>query len=103
MARLSLDLYKAFKSSHNGQEGRNGLTKMLPAEQTQLDASNHSKRHKILDKVALDASSSATPFNDVSDKQSNQNPSPMKASKRVVPAHRRSKVRGVLLQDTEDD
>lgn len=111
MARLSLDLYKAFKSSHKllaqEKDGHYQLTKMLPAEQeksehiqTQLD---YSKRHKIHDKITSDASSSATPFHDVSDKQADENRSPMKASKRVVPAHRRSKVRGVLLQDTEED
>ncbi|KVH88212.1 hypothetical protein Ccrd_024398, partial [Cynara cardunculus var. scolymus] len=99
MARLSLDLYKAFKSSHKllvqEQDGCDQLRKMLPAAeqeksehiQTHVDFPLHSKRHKIHDKVT--SSSATTTFHDVSDKQADQNPSPMKASNRVVPAHRR--------------
>ncbi|KAI7741307.1 hypothetical protein M8C21_012907 [Ambrosia artemisiifolia] len=73
--------------------------------QKQLDGLVYSNRHtsqKIHDKLTSDTSAAATLYG-ISDKQSDQNPSPMKAPKRVVPAHRRSKVRGVLLQDTEDD
>ncbi|XP_071704250.1 uncharacterized protein [Rutidosis leptorrhynchoides] len=115
MARLSLDMYKAFKSNHQllveEQESRNRLAKMLSAEQEksehalkQLDGlySNRHKFQKTHDKFTSDTSSGPT-LNDVSDKQPDQNPSPMKQTKRVLPAHRRSKVRGVLLQDTEDD
>ncbi|KAK1439532.1 hypothetical protein QVD17_05352 [Tagetes erecta] len=116
MARLSLDMYKSYKTNHNllleEKEGRHQLTQMLSAEQEksehlrkQLDELLYSNRHtsqKIHDKLTSASSSAATLY-DISEKQSDQNPSPMKAPKRVVPAHRRSKVRGVLLQDTEDD
>nr|GEU30870.1 U2 small nuclear ribonucleoprotein auxiliary factor 35 kDa subunit-related protein 1, putative isoform 1 [Tanacetum cinerariifolium] len=116
MARLSLDMFKTYKSNHKllveEQEGRHQFTKMLSAEQEksknlqkQLDALLYSKRHKsqnIHDNLASE-NSSVTTLHDAPDKQSDQNPSPMKATKRVVPAHRRSKVRGALLQDTEDD
>ncbi|KAI3695675.1 hypothetical protein L1987_78674 [Smallanthus sonchifolius] len=116
MARLSLHIYKSYKSNHKllveEQEGRHQLTKMLSAEQEknkqlqqQLDEllySNRRKSQKTHDKLTS-ATSSAAALYDSSDKQSDQNPSPMKAPNRVVPAHRRSKVRGVLLQDTEDD
>ncbi|KAM0057083.1 hypothetical protein Hdeb2414_s0005g00154061 [Helianthus debilis subsp. tardiflorus] len=113
IARLSIDMYIAYQTNRSllleEQEGRHQLTKALSAEkekseqlQKQLDGllySNRHNSHKIHDKLTSDTSSAATLY----DKQSDQNPSPMKAPKRVVPAHRRSKVRGVLLQDTEDD
>lgn len=116
MARLSLDMFKTYKSNHKllveEQEGRHQLTKMLSAEQEksknlqkQLDGLLYTKRHKsqnIHDNLASD-NSSVTTLHDAPDKQSDKNPSPIKATKRVVPAHRRSKVRGALLQDTEDD
>ncbi|XP_076949760.1 uncharacterized protein LOC143622526 [Bidens hawaiensis] len=164
MAKLSIDMYKFYKSNHKllleEQEGRHQLTKKLSAEQfklcidsrcwcmvywyyllfsvladhknlficfqlqisntlftvlcvchvvyqeksermqKQLDGLLYSSRHnsqKAPDKLASVTSS------DISERQSDQNPSPMKAPKRAVPAHRRSKVRGVLLQDTEED
>ncbi|XP_076938688.1 uncharacterized protein LOC143606968 [Bidens hawaiensis] len=111
MAELSIDMYKLYKSNHKllieEQEGRHQLRKKLSAEQEksehlqkQLDGLLNSNRHnsqKTHDKLTSATSS------DISERQSDQNPSPMKAPKRVVPAHRRSKVRGVLLQDTEDD
>ncbi|XP_071704255.1 uncharacterized protein [Rutidosis leptorrhynchoides] len=106
MPRISISLRKLVE-----QESRNRLAKMLSAEQEksehalkQLDGlySNRHKFQKTHDKFTSDTSSGPT-LNDVSDKQPDQNPSPMKQTKRVLPAHRRSKVRGVLLQDTEDD
>lgn len=113
MAMLSLDLYKTHQRNHKlllqEQEGRSQLTKKLSAEkeksehvQKQLDGIHYPKRHKSHDKLTSDTFSVSN-LNDVSDKQMDQNPNPMKASKRVVPAHRRSKVRGALLRDTEDD
>ncbi|KAL8265604.1 hypothetical protein R6Q59_002948 [Mikania micrantha] len=115
MARLSLDMYRSYKSNHRllvkEQEDRQQLTKMLSAEQEksehlqkQLDGllySTRQKSQKIHDKLLSDPSSAGTTY-DISGKRSEQNPSPVKVPKRVVPAHRRSKVRGVLLQDTED-
>ncbi|KAK9058351.1 hypothetical protein SSX86_023192 [Deinandra increscens subsp. villosa] len=115
MATLSLHMYKSYKSNQilllQEQEGRNRLTKMLSAEQEksghlqkQLDGLLYSNRQKIHDKLTSDTGISGVLFSpNLNDKQPEQNPSPMKAPKRVVPAHRRSKVRGALLQDTEDD
>ncbi|KAJ0040978.1 hypothetical protein Pint_27374 [Pistacia integerrima] len=40
---------------------------------------------------------------DSPDKQAAQSPISTKVANRVVPAYRRAKVRGALLQDTEDD
>ncbi|KAL4590480.1 hypothetical protein LXL04_003410 [Taraxacum kok-saghyz] len=116
MAMLSLDLFKAHQRNQKlllqEQEGHIQLTKKLSAEQEksehvqkQLDGLHYPKRHKsqiIHDKLTSDNSSASTLL-DVSDVQTDQNPNPMKASKRVMPAHRRSKVRGALLRDTEDD
>ncbi|CAH1427149.1 unnamed protein product [Lactuca virosa] len=113
MAMLSLDLYKAHQKNQKlllqEQEGRCQLTKKLSAEQEkskhfqkQLDGLHYPKRHKSHDQLTSDTLSATNP-SDVSDVQIDQNPSPMKASKRVVPAHRRSKVRGALLRDTDED
>ncbi|CAL5365612.1 unnamed protein product [Camellia sinensis] len=105
------------------------LTKVISAEQEktetiqkQLDTFLYSKRQKSLkmnDKSNTDALS-ATGLQDSpdwvspslessyliqagSDKLAAQNPGSTKVAKRVVPAYRRSKVRGVLLQDTTED
>ncbi|THG02128.1 hypothetical protein TEA_020160 [Camellia sinensis var. sinensis] len=73
--------------------------------QKQLDTFLYSKRQKSLkmnDKSNTDALS-ATGLQDSPDKLAAQNPGSTKVAKRVVPAYRRSKVRGVLLQDTTED
>lgn len=115
MANLSLELHKAFKSTHklliHEQEGRYQLTRMMSLEkeknenlQRQLDGLLNPKRQKsqnINGKVMYDTSSTTALLN-TPDKQS----SPQLGSKavnRVVPAYRRAKVRGAILQDTEDD
>ncbi|XP_057492767.1 uncharacterized protein LOC130778262 [Actinidia eriantha] len=116
IANLSLGLYKAFKNMHslliNEQERRCQLTKMMSAEQEknetiqrQLDTVLYSKRQKsqkVNDKVNSDALL-VTGSQDSPDKLASKNAVPTKVTKRVVPAYRRAKVRGVLLQDTEDD
>lgn len=110
MATLSLDLHKSHQRNHKlllqEKEGRDRLTKKLSAEQEksehvqkQLDGLHYPKRHKSQNIPDSDNSS----LHHASDVQMDQNPSQMKAAKRVVPAHRRSKVRGALLRDTEDD
>ncbi|GMP26404.1 hypothetical protein CsSME_00002852 [Camellia sinensis var. sinensis] len=116
MANLSLEVYKAFKSMQNllvkEQDRCCLLTKVISAEQEktetiqkQLDTFLYSKRQKSLkmnDKSNTDALS-ATGLQDSPDKLAAQNPGSTKVAKRVVPAYRRSKVRGVLLQDTTED
>ncbi|XP_058187036.1 uncharacterized protein LOC131303968 [Rhododendron vialii] len=115
MASLSLDLFKAFKSMHNllihEQEQCCQLTKVISAEQeknetiqTQLDAvlySNRQKSQKMNDKSNPGAML-ATGVQESPDKLAAQNKASSKVAKRVVPAYRRAKVRGVLLQDTDD-
>lgn len=116
MANLSLEVYKAFKSMQNllvkEQDRCCLLTKVISAKQEktetiqkQLDTFLYSKRQKSLkmnDKSNSDALS-ATGLQDSPDKLAAQNPGSTKVAKRVVPAYRRSKVRGVLLQDTTED
>lgn len=111
MSNLSMELYKAYRKAHNSQineeERRSELTNLVSAEQEknetlrrQLDTMLYSKKQKVQrinDKTISETSK------DSPDKEAVQNPASTKASKRVVPAYRRVKVRGVLLQDTEDD
>ncbi|KAA8547020.1 hypothetical protein F0562_003449 [Nyssa sinensis] len=115
MANLSLELYKAFKCTHNlliqEQERYYQLTEVISAEQekneiiqSQLDTVLHPKRHKshkVNDKATADALS-VTNLQGSPDKTTTQSLG-SKVTNRVVPAYRRAKVRGVLLQDTEDD
>ncbi|KAH7860589.1 hypothetical protein Vadar_015257 [Vaccinium darrowii] len=115
MASLSLELYKAFKSMHNlliqEQEQSCQLTKVISAEQEkneaiqrQLDAVLYSNRHKSqkMNDKANPGAMLATGVQESPDKLAAQNKGTSKVAKRVVPAYRRAKVRGVLLQDTED-
>uniref|UniRef100_A0A5B7AAH3 Uncharacterized protein n=1 Tax=Davidia involucrata TaxID=16924 RepID=A0A5B7AAH3_DAVIN len=116
MANLSLELYKAFKSMHNllihEQERCYQLTKVISAEQeknesiqSQLDTVLYSKRQKsqkMNDKATSDAFS-VTALQGSPDKTAAQSLGSTKVTKRVVPAYRRAKVRGALLQDIEDD
>ncbi|VFQ63537.1 unnamed protein product [Cuscuta campestris] len=105
VANLSLELYKSFKDVQSmlisEQERCCHLSKALSVEQEksetiqkQLDEFMYSKRQNLSN--AGDKSLSDAPDN------RGQQP-PTKVVKRVVPTHRRAKVRGVLLQDTEDD
>ncbi|KAF7129812.1 hypothetical protein RHSIM_Rhsim10G0132500 [Rhododendron simsii] len=72
--------------------------------QRQLDAglySNRQKSQKMNDKSNPGAML-ATGVEESPDKLAAQNKASSKVAKRVVPAYRRAKVRGVLLQDTDD-
>ncbi|XVE83365.1 hypothetical protein DITRI_Ditri16bG0083500 [Diplodiscus trichospermus] len=117
MASLSLELFKAFRGLQyqfmQEQERSLQLTKVISAEkeknesiQSQLEL--NSKRHKLQKTVnSLDKADVSAPLmtNGQSslDKQAAPDPSPTKVTKRVVPAHRRAKVRGVVLQDSAND
>ncbi|GAB4848259.1 hypothetical protein Ancab_002926 [Ancistrocladus abbreviatus] len=123
MANLSLELFKSLrdmqKSLVKEQERSCQLTRVFSAEQeksqilkSQLDAILYSKKPKLhktpLDKVKMFtfANSDTSPVTSglkstdehlAAEVQSN------KVTKHVVPAHRRSKVRGAILLDTEED
>ncbi|CAA0839470.1 Unknown protein [Striga hermonthica] len=116
MACIALELYKEYKDVKSllieEQECKYQLTKVVAAEreknsdlQKQLDMVLHSTKHKsqkINDREILDPTSVMV-SQDSQDKRAAQEPSSRKGSKRVVPAHRRSKVRGAVLNDAEDD
>ncbi|KAF6167129.1 hypothetical protein GIB67_029767 [Kingdonia uniflora] len=75
--------------------------------QHQLDAALFSKRQKVQKSSApiminLD-SDSVTDAIDSAGKPSTQEPLSTKAGNRVVPAYRRAKVRGAILEDSGDD
>ncbi|XP_059313782.1 uncharacterized protein LOC132064710 isoform X2 [Lycium ferocissimum] len=115
ISNLSLELYKTFTDVHNllkaEQQRCCELTNVLSEEkeknetaQKQLDALLYSKRHKPQKITEITASDTATVSSSLESpvKQATQLPS-TKVTNRVVPAHRRARVRGVLLHDTEDD
>lgn len=113
-ANLSLGLFKAFKSTENllirEQELSCQLTKLLSAEkekneniQSQLDSVLSSKRQKLQKMKSSDKAVSSNGLESSPDKRPAQDMGSTKVINRVVPAHRRTKVRGALLQDTEGD
>ncbi|KAA3479763.1 U2 small nuclear ribonucleoprotein auxiliary factor-like protein [Gossypium australe] len=112
VANLSQELFKAFKGLQylfmEEQERCLQLTKVISVEkenneivQSQLEL--NSKRQKLqkainsLDKVDL------TNGQNPPGKQAAQSPGPTKVTKRPVPAHRRAKSRGIILQDSENE
>lgn len=116
MANLSLELFKAFKNEQTSlieeKERTRQLTKMISDEkersesmQSQLEL--YSNRRKLQKMNATDkADVSALSNNGLQnspDKQTARGAGSTKVANRVVPTYRRAKVRGVLLQDTEDD
>ncbi|KAK4416663.1 hypothetical protein Salat_2491800 [Sesamum alatum] len=116
MANLSLELYKEFKEVQHSlveeQESKYQLTKVVAAEQEknvtlqkQLDMLLNSRKQKLQKLSDRDNSDSTSVMvsQDSPDKHAAYNPSSTKGASRVVPAHRRSKVRGAVLDDTEDD
>ncbi|EYU23730.1 hypothetical protein ABFS82_08G089600 [Erythranthe guttata] len=112
MAELSLELYKEFKDVQSSlteeQESKCQLTKTVAAEkeknvtlQKQLDMVLYSRKsQKINDRENSDSTSNMV-SQDSPDKHITE-PSPRKGTNRVVPAFRRSKVRGAILNDTEE-
>ncbi|EOX92588.1 hypothetical protein QUC31_003717 [Theobroma cacao] len=107
MASLSLELFKAYKGVQSlfmkEQDRCLQLTKAISAEkeknetiQSQLEL--NSKRHK-----ADVSTPSMTNCQNSPDKQAARDPGPTKVTKRVALAYRRAKVRGVILQDSEND
>ncbi|KAL6498074.1 hypothetical protein OROGR_028471 [Orobanche gracilis] len=73
--------------------------------QKQLDMVLYSRKHKsqkVNDRGISDSASNVV-SEDSPDKHATQDPSLRKGANRVVPSHRRSKVRGAVLNDPEDD
>ncbi|CAH9123258.1 unnamed protein product [Cuscuta epithymum] len=114
MASLSLELYKSFKSVQNvlisEQERCCDLNKALSVEkekneslQKQLGEFMYLKRQKLnkASDKSLSDSASIMGSHHSPDSKRGQQPS-TKVIKRVVPTHRRTKVRGVILQDAEE-
>lgn len=112
MANLSLELYTTFTNVHNllkaEQQRCCELINVLSEEkeknetaQKQLDALLYSKRQKITENTASDTATVSSSLESPV-KQAAQLPS-TKVTNRVVPAHRRARVRGVLLHDTEEE
>lgn len=115
MANLSLELYRTFTNVHSllkaEQQRCCELTTVLSEEkdknetaQKQLDSLLYSKRQKMQKITENTASDTTTVSSSLESpvKQAAQLPS-TKVANRVVPAHRRARVRGVLLRDTEDE
>lgn len=115
MANLSLELYRTLTNVHNllkaEKQRCSELTNVLSEEkekneiaQTQLNALLYSKRQKIQKITENTASDTATVSSSLESpvKRAAQPPS-TKVANRVVPAHRRARVRGVLLHDSDDE
>ncbi|KAJ9177829.1 hypothetical protein P3X46_013000 [Hevea brasiliensis] len=114
MENMSFGLFRAFKFVQNlvvQEQGRTSqLTKAISVEeedsgsiQSQLKKRQKLQKMNSLDKTGASVFPSNNGSRDSPDKQSAQDPVSKKVANRVVPAYRRAKVRGALLQDTEDD
>ncbi|XP_058097391.1 uncharacterized protein LOC131242642 isoform X2 [Magnolia sinica] len=119
MANLSMELFKAFKSKHNEvvkeQQRLYRLTVTLAAEQdknesiqNQLDAVKRKQPKLHASDKAFPISGSVDNFDTMSVSDTQQSSETLSTQSpqsvhRVVPAYRRAKVRGALLQDTEDN
>ncbi|KAG8643018.1 hypothetical protein MANES_12G157300v8 [Manihot esculenta] len=98
------------KHSHAYEQGcTSQLTKVTAIEKDDSGTihSQLEKRQKLQKTNSSDKTGAFAPSNNGSsnspDKQSARDPVSKKVANRVVPAYRRAKVRGALLQDTEDD
>ncbi|KAK9291815.1 hypothetical protein L1049_019765 [Liquidambar formosana] len=119
IANLSLELFKAFKSMQSlfvkEQEYSYQLTKVMSADQDKNESIQsqlelYSKRQKVhKTNVSYKADASVPSMSSAILSSNGLQNSPDKAvtrdklTNRVVPAYRRAKVRGAVLQDTEDD
>ncbi|KAJ4833517.1 hypothetical protein Tsubulata_030050 [Turnera subulata] len=112
MAYTSFELFKAWKCTQDlaAQEQEHSL-KLERAASTEKEKNEniHSqlgKRQKAENNYSKTSDVSAPLHNgtqDSPDKVAARDPTPKKVTNRIVPAFRRAKVRGALLQDTEDD
>ncbi|KAG8481475.1 hypothetical protein CXB51_026209 [Gossypium anomalum] len=106
VANLSQELFKAFKGLQYLFMEEQERCLLLTKEKNEIVQSQlelNSKRQKLqkainsLDKVDL------TNGQNPPGKQAAQSPGPTKVTKRPVPAHRRAKARGIILQDSENE
>ncbi|KAJ8769104.1 hypothetical protein K2173_000879 [Erythroxylum novogranatense] len=111
MAAMSFGLYNTLKGMQKlvsqGEEHSSDLRKVIPAENERKEniEAQSEKRHEIekmiwSSKAADSASVASNSSHDSPGKRSTRD---RKVTNRVVPTYRRTKVRGALLQDTEDD
>ncbi|KAM5569673.1 hypothetical protein ABKV19_016934 [Rosa sericea] len=108
IANLSLQLFKEFKSINESyveeRERSMELSKVVSAEKERNDSIQsqlelYTKRQKIqrIDSSDINGAQNSP------EKQATRNTKSTKAVNRVVPAYRRAKVRGTILQDIEDE
>lgn len=109
IGNLSMQLFMAFKNTQTSlaeeQERYLQFTKLVTAEKEKNESienklESFSKRQKLPITSALAMSDAS---NHSTEKEVAQDASSARVTNRVVPAHRRSKVRGVLLQNPEDE
>ncbi|XP_048128694.1 photosystem I assembly protein Ycf4 isoform X2 [Rhodamnia argentea] len=107
MGNLSMQLFMALKNTRTSlaeeQERSRQLTKLITAEKNesiQNKLESFSKKQKLPITSALAMSDASDPS---TEKVVVQDATSTRVTNRVVPSHRRSKVRGVLLQNPEDD
>ncbi|KAJ6996395.1 hypothetical protein NC653_013106 [Populus alba x Populus x berolinensis] len=114
MANMSFGLFKAFKCTKNlvvqEKEHSLQLKKVISAEKersenTQSQLGKRQKLEKMNSSDRLDVSGppASNGAQNSPDKLAGRDPASTKVTNRVVPAFRRAKVRGALLQDIEDD
>ncbi|KAJ6353787.1 hypothetical protein OIU76_002749 [Salix suchowensis] len=114
MANMSFGLFKAFKCMKNmvvqEKEHSLQLTKIISAEkerseniQRQLGKRQKLEKMNSSDKLDVSGPPASNGAQNSPDKLAGRDPASTKVTNRVVPAFRRAKVRGALLQDIEDD
>ncbi|XP_052309296.1 uncharacterized protein LOC7466854 isoform X2 [Populus trichocarpa] len=114
MANMSFGLFKAFKRTKNlvlqEKEHSLQLTKVISAEkerseniQSQLGKRQKLEKMNSSDRLDVSGPPASNGAQNSPDKLAGRDPASTKVTNRVVPAFRRAKVRGALLQDIEDD
>ncbi|XP_021899935.1 uncharacterized protein LOC110816176 isoform X2 [Carica papaya] len=120
MAKLSMQLFEAFKRTQHlllqEKEHSLQLTKMLSAEkekyegvqsQLELQLELHMRKKKLQKINSLDKlDASASPVSNAQnspDKHAAKEMGSTRVANRIVPAHRRTRTRGVVLQDSGDE
>ncbi|XP_054806472.1 uncharacterized protein LOC129309114 [Prosopis cineraria] len=108
MSNLSLRLFKAFKSINNSlkeEKERNAqLTKAIAAEKERNESIQQLEQRQKFQKISVSekADVSTNGLQNSPEKQATQDTVSTKVKNRVVPAHRRTKVRGAQLCDHDD-
>ncbi|KAL9393439.1 hypothetical protein Peur_012724 [Populus x canadensis] len=114
MSNMSFGLFKAFKCTKNlvlqEKEHSLQLTKVISAEkerseniQSQLGKRQKLEKMNSSDRLDVSGPPASNGAQNSPDKLAGRDPASTKVTNRVVPAFRRAKVRGALLQDIEDD